>query len=140
MTLDQLKSIFDEAYGFDIARKTRKRNYAYARKNYVYTAYKLHFTLAYIGTTLKCNHDLVHYHVNTIHSINDYDKLIFNKIVQKYDLGLETYEMKKYTYIGNFPELEQLTPEQIEHFRETRVKPYILMLKHHEKTNTPTAR
>ena len=138
MKLNKLKETYDAEFGFDLFRTDRKRHKVYARKIFSYHARLMGFSFQEIGSCINVKHDNVIFYCNTIHTVTDREKEIFNKIVyslkQKFvpfkiqyseNLLVKVDDMTRSLFI----ELSTLTETQINDFRETRLKPYLLMLK-----------
>jgi len=145
MKLDKLKKIYDKEYGFDIYRQDRKRYKVYARKVFALTGKRLGFTLDRIGEAINVKHDNVLSYIKTHHTINQVDKKIYNKIVLKHKLNIKLFDEEVNTMIesrrqtqneailNKFNELSQLSDSEIKEFEETRLKPFLLMLKSRRK-------
>jgi hypothetical protein len=146
--LYKIKKDLDKLYGFDISTKTRNRKYAYARKVFCKLA-RLHiksYGLTEIGGYISVKHDVVIYNLKTFNYIGESDVFIFNKLSNKYlgtDLPEEPIEIetpkqikKTITNLNGFDELLELNDSEILEFKETRLKPFLMMLetrKRHKK-------
>jgi hypothetical protein len=71
MKLKNIKSIVENVFNIEnISRKTRKRNYVYARYVYMYLAReKTRYSLVYIGNYIKLDHATVLHGIKTIQNI-----------------------------------------------------------------------
>jgi len=151
MKLEELINIIDNKLESDIKSKSRKRNNVYARKLYCKLAYecvkeieiseygveiKTRYRYQDIADTLNVNHDLIYYHRTTFDAVNDRYKNVYNEIIDEYDLDIRKLGVKK-TYAPVLSEaqktllndLKKLSDSDILEFRETRLKPYLNMLK-----------
>ena len=81
MTLEKLKAELDGKYGFDIATKSRKRRFSYARKVYCKIARKYNHTWDSIGKSIDISHDAAYYHFNSFKVVNDKDVRIHDEII-----------------------------------------------------------
>jgi len=149
MTLERLINIIDSKINSDIRAKNRKRHNVYAKKMYCKLAYDMDLrnTQQEIANTLGCNHDLVLYHKDSFESVNDKYKIAFNEIIEDYDLDVEKSFIKEKKEDVNTDEVPVLTEYQLEllrdlnemsdsdarEIRETRLKPYVSMLKTRKK-------
>jgi hypothetical protein len=95
MTLEQLKDELHNYYQFDIATKSRKREIVYAKKVFCKIGYELGYTYDKVAAVLNSNHDLAIYHASTINSIEDRDKMIFDKIIDDYSLFIKKFNAQK---------------------------------------------
>lgn len=81
MTLEKLKAELDGKYGFDIATKSRKRRFSYARKVYCKIARKYNHTWDSIGKSIDISHDAAYYHFNSFKVVKDKDVRIHDEII-----------------------------------------------------------
>ena len=81
MTLEKLKAELDGKYGFNIATKSRKRRFSYARKVYCKIARKYNHTWDSIGKSIDISHDAAYYHFNSFKVVNDKDVRIHDEII-----------------------------------------------------------
>lgn len=95
MTLEQLKNELHNYYKFDIATKSRKREIVYAKKVFCKIGYELGYTYDKVAAVLNSNHDLALYHANSVNSIEDRDKMIFDKIIDDYSLFIKKFNAQK---------------------------------------------
>lgn len=145
MKLQKLKKIYDKEFGFDIGLKTNSRDTAYARKVFYYTARQLGNTYYQIRDVLGQNHATVLHAVNTVNIVLSFHKKKYNKIALEYNLDVELFDEEVNTMIktkrqtvnnailSKFNELSQLSNSELKEFEETRLKPFILMLKTRKK-------
>ena len=89
MTLEKLKAELDGKYGFNIATKSRKRRFSYARKVYCKIARKYNHTWDSIGKSIDISHDAAYYHFNSFKVVNDKDVRIHDEIVLDNGLFIE---------------------------------------------------
>ena len=141
MDINTLKMIFDNYYQFNIRKKDRKRYKVYARKMYCYTARQLGHTYESIGETIDIKHDNLIYYINTLNSVTKKDKEIYNRIAKDYNLPIKMFQTelketqkekvlnKSNQFLKQFNELLELNDSEITEFRETRLKPFLAMLK-----------
>lgn len=98
MTLEKLKAELDSKYGFDIASKSKKRRFAYARKVYCRIARKLYcnikkehlHTWDSIGKSINISHDAAYFHFNSFKVVGDRDLRIHDEIVLDNELFIGT--------------------------------------------------
>ena len=151
MKLEELINIIDRKLESDIRAKNRKRHNIYAKKLYCKLAYdcvketeiseygieiKTRYRYQDIADTLGVNHDLIYFHRKTFDAVNDRYKNAYNEIIEEHDLDIRKLGTKK-TYAPVLTEaqktllndLKQLSNSDILEFRETRLKPYLNMLK-----------
>lgn len=145
MKLNKLKKIYDKEFGFDIGQKTNSRETAYARKVFYYTARQLGNTYYQIRDVLGQNHATVLHAVNTVDAVLPFHKKKYNKIALENNLDVELFDDEVNTMIktkrqtqneailSKFNELSQLSDSEIKEFEETRLKPFLLMLKSRRK-------
>ena len=83
MRLERIKVLVEEAYGFPIAAKNRKRNVVYARKVFCKIGrefgYKWQDIADHVGYP---KHDLAIYAFKTFHAIEEYDMKLYERIVE----------------------------------------------------------
>lgn len=82
MKLEEIKQMFDEAYGFDIADRTRLDEYVQARKAYCKLTRELGFGLYNIGKSINRNHATAIHCVRTSQTIRDFDVRVYNRILK----------------------------------------------------------
>ena len=151
MKLEELINIIDNKLHSDIKSKSRKRNNVYARKLYCTLAYecikkvvkseqgveiKVRYTYQDIADTLNVNHDLIYYHKSTFDTVNEKYKNVYNVIIDEYDLEVKKLSTKS-NYVPQLTvtqknllnDLTALSDSDILEFRETRLKPYLSMIK-----------
>lgn len=139
MKLDQLIDIIDSKLESDIRAKNRKRHNAYARKVYSKLSYEMDYgyTLQEIGDSLGCPHHLIYFNKRTFDVINDKYKEVYNEIIDQYNLKVSKVYIKV-TPIPNttisvktsiINALNDMSDSDVLDFRETRLKPYVNMLK-----------
>ena len=146
--LYKIKKDLDKLYGFDSSTKTRIRKYSYARKVFCKLArlHPKHYGLTEIGSHVNIKHDVVIYNLKTFDYIEESDVIIYNKLSNKYlgtDLPEKIIEIetpiqarKTVTNLKGFDELLELNDSEILEFKETRLKPFLMMLetrKRHKK-------
>lgn len=138
--MQTIKEYYDKLYGFNISEKTRKRHKVNARKSFNYLFKKLDYTHQEIGNILNVDHSTSIHYKNTIYTISERDKIIFNKIVVAFDLDVEKFDIKKIKpknlkrdklqgILQDFNILLELDNDSIEEFKETRLKPFMIMKK-----------
>ena len=89
MRLEELKMFLDACYGFDISRKTRKREIVYAKKVFCQIATKYGgFTLENIGKEIKLQHDNVLYHRNTFVAVAPIDLHHYNAAITYFNIPI----------------------------------------------------
>lgn len=145
--LYKIKKDLDKLYGFDISTKRRTRKYAYARKVFCKLArsHPKYYALAEIGSHLNIPHDCVIYNLKTYNYIEESDVIIYNKLSNKYlgtDLPEEIIEIetpqqikKTITDLKGFNELLKLNDSELIEFKETRLKPFLMMLETRKRHN-----
>ena len=82
MKIEEIKEMFDRAYGFDIATKTRADEYVQARKAYCKLTRELGFGLQRIASSINRDHTTALHCVRTSQTITDFDVKIYNKILE----------------------------------------------------------
>ena len=82
MKIEEIKEMFDRAYGFDIATKTRVDEYVQARKAYCKLTRELGFGLQNIGDSINRDHATALHCVRTSQTITDFDVKVYNKILE----------------------------------------------------------
>jgi len=133
--LDTLIEEVNERFGVDVRQKTRKRNVVYPKKVFCHLARKatLH-SLADIGKKLNIQHDNAYLHINTVDSVYDSHKLIYNSIIDDYSLNVPKFEFeeKKELEMPNqdlvkvaVEKLNTLDREKLQDFIEYRLNPYL---------------
>jgi hypothetical protein len=136
--IQTVKKYYDKQYGFNIAEKTRKRHKVNARKSFNYLFVNLHYTHQEIGNILNIDHSTSIHYKNTLYTISERDKIIFNKIVDAFDLDVEKFEIKEIKpkeikreklkgILQDFNILLELDNKSIEEFKETRLMPFMRM-------------
>lgn len=140
MELRELKNVLSKEYKIDISKKTRKRDYVYARKVFFKIARGLNYTLENIGNELNTPHDLVIYHLNSMNVINEVDKIIHNKVIMDNNLDIKLFDVEekneqakelniKPSMQSIYKMLSNWSDEDLKVFKETRIMPYDKMLK-----------
>ena len=157
MRLDKLKKAVDKKFGLDIATRSRKRKYVYARKVFCKLARETGATFQAIGDEINTKHDLVLFHCNTIDVIeyqykDKHDelinelKLVFSKpfaITNRIN-DIEKAKIKKQIAQTNTNEtlkrikcitdvISEWDIETVQEFKQTRLDPFNASLKHRVK-------
>jgi hypothetical protein len=151
MRLDKLKLAVDKKFGLDIATRSRKRKYVYARKVFCKLARETGATFKAIGNEINTNHDLVLFHCNTIDVIEYQYKDKHDELIDELDLifskpfaNIEKAKIKKQIAQINTNEtlkrikcvtdiINEWDIETIKEFKETRLDPFNASLKHRVK-------
>ena len=153
MRLDKLKKAVDKKFGLDIATRSRKRKYVYARKVFCKLARETGATFQAIGNEINTKHDLVLFHCNTIDVIEyqykdkhdeliDELKLAFSKPFTKKEKPKP--KAKKQIAQTNTSEtlkrikcitdvISEWDIETVQEFKQTRLDPFNASLKHRVK-------
>ena len=82
MKIEEIKGMFDRAYGFDIATKTRLDEYVQARKAYCKLTRELGFGLQNIGKSINRDHTTVLHCLSTSQTIRDFDVKVYDRILE----------------------------------------------------------
>ena len=154
MRLDKLKKAVDKKFGLDIATRSRKRKYVYARKVFCKLARETGATFQAIGNEINTKHDLVLFHCNTIDVIEyqykdkhdeliDELKLVFSK---PFTTKEKTKPKQKRQIVLTFNTSETLKRikcitdiisewdiETVQEFKQTRLDPFNALIKHRVK-------
>jgi len=151
MRLDKLKKAVDKKFSLDIATRSRKRKYVYARKVFCKLARETGATFKAIGNEINTNHDLVLFHCNTIDVIeyqykDKHDELIdeLNLVFSKPFANIEKAKIKKQIAQTNTNEtlkrikcitdvISEWDIETVQEFKQTRLDPFNASLKHRVK-------
>ena len=151
MRLDKLKKAVDKKFGLDIATRSRKRKYVYARKVFCKLARETGATFKAIGNEINTNHDLVLFHCNTIDVVeyqykDKHDELIdeLNLVFSKPFANIEKAKIKKQIAQTNTSEtlkrikcitdvISEWDIETVQEFKQTRLDPFNASLKHRVK-------
>ena len=151
MRLDKLKKAVDKKFGLDIATRSRKRKYVYARKVFCKLARETGATFKAIGNEINTNHDLVLFHCNTIDVIEYQYKDKHDELIDELDLvfskpfaNIEKEKIKKQIAQTNTSEtlkrikcitdvISEWDIETVQEFKQTRLDPFNASLKHRVK-------
>ena len=151
MRLDKLKLAVDEKFGLDIATRSRKRKYVYARKVFCKLARETGATFKAIGNEINTNHDLVLFHCNTIDVVEYQYKDKHDELIDELDLifskpfaNIEKAKIKKQIAQTNTNEtlkrikcitdvISEWDIETVQEFKQTRLDPFNASLKHRVK-------
>lgn len=151
MRLDKLKLAVDEKFGLDIATRSRKRKYVYARKVFCKLARETGATFKAIGNEINTNHDLVLFHCNTIDVVEYQYKDKHDELIDELDLifskpfaNIEKAKIKKQIAQTNTSEtlkrikcitdvISEWDIETVQEFKQTRLDPFNASLKHRVK-------
>ena len=146
MTSEQIMHIVNKEYDLDVSIKTRKREVVYAKKIYIKLAREATLeTLEQIGKNLNMPHDNVLYHLRKLDCIYDSYKKKCNQIIKKYKIKAQYFEKEEQVLVEQvddtsnkaileqFNELSTLSYDELREFRETRIKPFLMMLKSRKK-------
>jgi hypothetical protein len=151
MRLDKLKLAVDKKFGLDIATRSRKRKYVYARKVFCKLARETGATFKAIGNEINTNHDLVLFHCNTIDVIEYQYKDKHDELIDELDLifskpfaNIEKAKIKKQIAQTNTSEtlkrikcitdiISEWDIETVQEFKQTRLDPFNASLKHRVK-------
>ena len=151
MRLDKLKKAVDKKFGLDIATRSRKRKYVYARKVFCKLARETGATFKAIGNEINTNHDLVLFHCNTIDVIEYQYKDKHDELIDELDLifskpfaNIEKTKIKKQIAQTNTSEtlkrikcitdvISEWDIETVQEFKQTRLDPFNASLKHRVK-------
>ena len=148
MRLDKLKLAVDEKFGLDIATRSRKRKYVYARKVFCKLARETGATFQAIGDEINTKHDLVLFHCNTIDVVEYQYKDKHDELIDELDLifsnpfaNIEKAKIKKQIAQTNTNEtlkrikcitdvISEWDIETVQEFKQTRLDPFNASLKH----------
>jgi len=150
MRLDKLKKAVDKKFGLDIATRSRKRKYVYARKVFCKLARETGATFQAIGNEINTKHDLVLFHCNTIDVIEyqykdkhdeliDELKLVFSKPFTKKEKPKPKpkKQIAKTNISKTLKRIKCITDvisewdiETVQEFKQTRLDPFNASLKH----------
>lgn len=153
MRLDKLKKAVDKKFGLDIATRSRKRKYVYARKVFCKLARETGATFQAIGNEINTKHDLVLFHCNTIDVIEyqykdkhdeliDELKLVFSKPFTKKEKPKPKpkKQIAKTNISKTLKRIKCITDiisewdiETVQEFKQTRLDPFNASLKHRIK-------
>jgi hypothetical protein len=147
MRLDKLKLAVDKKFGLDIATRSRKRKYVYARKVFCKLARETGATFKAIGNEINTNHDLVLFHCNTIDVIEYQYKDKHDELIDELDLifskpfaNIEKAKIKKQIAQTNTSEtlkrikcitdiISEWDIETVQEFKQTRLDPFNALIK-----------
>jgi hypothetical protein len=147
MRLDKLKKAVDKKFGLDIATRSRKRKYVYARKVFCKLARETGATFKAIGNEINTNHDLVLFHCNTIDVIEYQYKDKHDELIDELDLifskpfaNIEKAKIKKQIAQTNTSEtlkrikcitdvISEWDIETVQEFKQTRLDPFNALIK-----------
>jgi len=147
MRLDTLKKAVSEKFEVDIAIKSRKRKYVYARKVFCKLARETGATFKAIGKEIDNKHDLVLFHCNTIDVIEYKDKDKHDELIDELGLvlckpfgNIEKAKIKKEiqqtTNNETLKRIKSVTDvisewdiETLQEFKQTRLDPFNASLK-----------
>ena len=147
MRLDTLKKAVSEKFEVDIAIKSRKRKYVYARKVFCKLARETGATFKAIGEEIGNQHDLVLFHCNTIDVIEYKDKDKHDELIDELGLvlckpfgNIEKAKIKKEiqqtTNNETLKRIKSVTDiisewdiETLQEFKQTRLDPFNASLK-----------
>jgi len=104
ITLNELKDQLNTKYGFDIGRRSRKRNISYAKKVFCVIARKLNYGWQEIGDTIGIAHEVAYYHSRSFIVVNAIDRRFHDEVVYENNLLIELKEVKK---VEEVPEVAQ---------------------------------
>ncbi len=146
MELKQLVEVVGKKYRTKLITKSRKRHIVYPKKVCCYLARELGYGLQEIGDSLQLQHDNVHYHIHSIDRIYNHDAIKCNEIIDEYDLSarkLEVIEIKEKVLMVDketktqleaiLGDLKDLNTELIKELIETKIKPFLLLVKSRKK-------
>lgn len=154
MRLDTLKKAVSEKFEVDIAIKSRKRKYVYARKVFCKLARETGATFKAIGKEIDSKHDLVLFHCNTIDVIEYKDKDKHDELIDELDLvlckpfgNIEKAKIKKRIQLTTNNEtlkriksvtdiISEWDIETLQEFKQTRLDPFNASLKTRIKPKT----
>ena len=154
MRLDTLKKAVSEKFEVDIAIKSRKRKYVYARKVFCKLARETGATFKAIGKEIDSKHDLVLFHCNTIDVIEYKDKDKHDELIDELDLvlckpfgNIEKAKIKKRIQLTTNNEtlkriksvtdiISEWDIETLQEFKQTRLDPFNASLKTRVKPKT----
>ena len=88
MILSELIYVLSTTYGWDIAKKTRKREVVYARKVYCKIASDMGYGPSAIGSALGISHDLAIHHRDTFNVVMPRDIMAYNACIDYFNLPL----------------------------------------------------
>ena len=156
MRLDKLKKAVDKKFGLDIATRSRKRKYVYARKVFCKLARETGATFQAIGNEINTKHDLVLFHCNTIDVIEyqykdkhdeliDELKLVFSKPFTKKEKPKPKpkKQIAKTNISKTLKRIKCITDiisewdiETVQEFKQTRLDPFNALIKTRVKRKT----
>jgi len=151
MKIETIKEAVDKKFNLDIALKTRQRNYIYAKKVFSKLAYESGATFREVGDIIKKSHCNILHHVNSVNVISIDDKKKHDEIIK--ELGLVfarpffnpeqeeiKKEIKKAKTTQTIKQIQDITDilsgwdiETVAEFKQTRLDPFNVSLKHRVK-------
>lgn len=142
MTSKDIMQIVNKEFNLDVSIKTRKREVVYAKKVYIKLARECTLeSLEQIGKNIDLKHDNICYHLRKIDCIFEDYKIKCNEIIKKYQLEAQPFkfseekkrEIAENYILTHFNELSTLSDSELKEFKETRLKPFLMMLKSRKK-------
>ena len=129
MTTTDLKVFFSSCYGFDISRKSGKREVVGAKKVYCQIAKRYGYGPSEIGKGIGITHDHVIYHNKNFSTISPMDLHFYNSAITYFNLPLEHITNINELLHGPImssiiQELKVLKPKDLMAFKRYKVKPF----------------
>lgn len=88
MKLRNLRFFIESIYEINIAKRSRSRNYVYARKVFIRLAKDFGYGWRHMKEHTDCSHDTCIFHYNTFDSVRPTDLKVYNDAIDYFELPM----------------------------------------------------
>ncbi len=89
MKLRNLRFFIESIYEINIAKRSRARNYVYARKVFIRLAKDFGYDWKHMKEHTDCAHDTCIFHYNTFNSVRPSDLKVYNNAIDYFELPMD---------------------------------------------------
>lgn len=138
MKLEDLKKFLDKVYGFDIATDTRKREYAYAKKVFIYLAREYGYKWIQMESIIGQTHDLLIYHHGTFSLVKPIDLENYNMAIEHFELPMDKipsigWFINGQTIMNMVAKMKGLSVKNLRYFETHRLDKFLKEIEREEE-------
>ena len=140
MTLEELKYVLDQMYGFDISRRTRARAVVYAKKVFIQLAKTYGYDWKDMKDIVKLQHDNCIFHYKSFGDIKPIDLTMYNACIDYFNLPMN--KIPTVESINSNPVMEEvlykikaLGLRDVKYFNANVLDPFLSKLKKEKELN-----
>lgn len=138
MKLIDLKYFVESAYELNMSKRSRARDYVYARKVFVKLAKDYGYEWVQMKRHIDATHDLCIYHYKTFDAIRPKDLRVYNGAIQYFQIGVDHIEnireLSPTIVRDNVNrEINRLNARDFKYFNNNIFKPFLAKLELEKK-------